>query len=505
MIRKASVTVLAVVIVAGVALALYARSVLASENVRATLESQLTSYFGQPVRIGAAGASIFPRVALRLSDVAIGSPPTVIVEQVSISTGLRGLFSRRIEDAAVALANGRVVLPAALRLGNASDEASAPTAAVVTIASVRTISLSNVEFIAGKTAMRFDMQSALTGDRLDVSQLSATSERTQLEATGALTSVSRMQGGFSVNADPLDLDELLALGSGFSSPLEAQGAIDPPASGATMRLEATIKAPHGRFAGYDFSSCAATLEATPGRVAMPTLTFQVFGGHFTGSLNLDATTAPPQLQLRGNAGGIDVAQLAASAGTPGSITGRLAATVAVSAAGDDAQALLRSARGTADTAITDGSIPGLEMVRTIVLAFGKPSGAPLPGMGSAFQRLAGLFSIQSGVLRSDDLRFASRDFDMGGKASMIVESGAIDARTDVVLSRELSAQAGTDLRRYAEQEGRVIVPAHVTGTLNEPLISFDLAAASRRALENELQRRAKSLLGDLFRRKKGGG
>ncbi|MGH6886648.1 MAG: hypothetical protein ACREGK_11320, partial [Geminicoccales bacterium] len=201
-------------IVAGVALALYARSVLASGNVRATLESQLTSYFGQPVRIGGAGASIFPRVALQLSHVAIGSPPTVTLEQVSISTGLRGLFSRRIEDAAVALANGRVVLPAALSLGNASDEASAPTAAVVTIASVRTISLSNVEFIAGKTAMRFDMQSALTGDRLDVSQLSASSERTQLEATGALTSVSRMQGGFSVNADPLDLDELLALGSG---------------------------------------------------------------------------------------------------------------------------------------------------------------------------------------------------------------------------------------------------------------------------------------------------
>ena len=138
------------------------------------------------------------------------------------------------------------------------------------------------------------------------------------------------------------------------------------------------------------------------------------------------------------------------------------------------------------------------------VGFGTPPGAPPPGSGSAFSRLAGHFQIQKGVLRSDNLTFASRDFDMGGRAALVVRSGVIDSTVDVVLSRELTAQAGTDLRRYAASDGRVIIPAHITGTISQPSISLDLAAATRRALENELKRRAKSWLDQLFRRKKGG-
>jgi hypothetical protein len=71
----------------------------------------------------------------------------------------------------------------------------------------------------------------------------------------------------------------------------------------------------------------------------------------------------------------------------------------------------------------------------------------------------------------------------------------------VVLSTELSAQAGVDLRRYAQQDGRVVVPATIGGTLQRPTVALDTAAAMRRALGNEIQRRTKSLLDGLFRRR----
>jgi hypothetical protein len=94
---------------------------------------------------------------------------------------------------------------------------------------------------------------------------------------------------------------------------------------------------------------------------------------------------------------------------------------------------------------------------------------------------------------------------MGGRASLAVPNGAVDAHVDVVLSRELTAQAGTDLRRYAASDGRVIVPAQISGTLNQPTVTVDVAAAMRRALENELKRRTRGWLDDLIKRKKGGG
>jgi uncharacterized protein involved in outer membrane biogenesis len=349
------------------------------------------------------------------------------------------------------------------------------------------------------------MESALTGDRLDVSSLTATSERSRLEATGALTNVSGMQGAFTVEAGMLDLDELLALASGFTSPAKQAGANDPGSAAEAMRLALDVTAASGSLAGYDFSDLTARLEGTPSRVELNPLALRTFGGHFKGALQVNTSTATPTLSLRGNVAEIDVARLADTAGVPGSITGQLGGTVVLNSRATDAATLVRSARGSAVVAIVNGTIPGLEMVRTIVLAFGKPAGAPPPGSGSAFTNLGGDFAIDDGVLRSENLTFASRDFDMRGRASLRVANGGLDALTDVVLSKELTAQAGTDLRRYAQSDGRIVLPARITGTISEPSISLDLAAATRRALENELKRRAKSLLDDLFRRKKGGG
>jgi hypothetical protein len=64
---------------------------------------------------------------------------------------------------------------------------------------------------------------------------------------------------------------------------------------------------------------------------------------------------------------------------------------------------------------------------------------------------------------------------------------------NVILSRELTAQAGTDLRRYAQQDGRIVLPATIGGTLAHPRVSIDVAAILNRALQNEIQRRLKGL------------
>ena len=123
------------------------------------------------------------------------------------------------------------------------------------------------------------------------------------------------------------------------------------------------------------------------------------------------------------------------------------------------------------------------------------------GSGSAFSRLGGTFALAGGVVDSTDITMASRDFDLNGRGRVELASGALSARGDVVLSSELTAQAGVDLRRYAQQDGRVVVPATIGGTLQQPTVALDVAAATRRALGNEIQRRTKSLLDGLFRRR----
>jgi hypothetical protein len=134
------------------------------------------------------------------------------------------------------------------------------------------------------------------------------------------------------------------------------------------------------------------------------------------------------------------------------------------------------------------------MVRPVVLAFGKPSGAAPSGSGSSFSSLAGNFTLSNLTLASQNLTLEARDFSSRGTATLNLASGVLQSHVDLILSQELTAQAGTDLRRYAEENGRVVVPATVGGTLTRPTVFVDTTAAMKRAAENEVKRKAGSFL-----------
>jgi uncharacterized protein involved in outer membrane biogenesis len=231
------------------------------------------------------------------------------------------------------------------------------------------------------------------------------------------------------------------------------------------------------------------------------LSLRALGGRFRGSLEADTARTVPRLRMTGRVDSVDVRDVMKATGSAGGITGQLGGTVSLTGTGADAASLLRSSEGSISAAVTNGTMPNLDLVRAIVLAFGKPSGAPPEGSGSSFSRLGGTFALAAGTLSSNDLTMTSRDFDLAGRGSLRLATGGVDARVDVVLSKELTAQAGVDLRRYAQENGHVVVPATIGGTLQQPTVFIDVAAATGRALRNELKRRATTLLEKLFKKK----
>jgi uncharacterized protein involved in outer membrane biogenesis len=482
------------------ALYVAASRVLGSGLVRARLEQQLSVRLGQPVRIGSASAAVFPRVAVDLHDVTVGAPAAITLGRIRIVTGLRALLSRTIQDAEVILDDGELRLPLPFDLFPATPVAvTAAAASALTVASIRVIALRRLTLIAGDQKWLTEADGTIEGDRLEVTRVSAESNVTRLHGSGAIASMVRSEGQFSVAADPLDLGELIAFGSAFARPAAAAPATATAKS--PMHVRVVLTAPSGRFAIHQFRDLAATVDLTDGALSLSPFAVSALGGRFQGRLDADTRKALPLLRLTGRIDGLDVVEVMKAAGSEGGITGRLGGSLSVSGTGTDSEVLLRSARGSMTAAITDGTMPRLELVRPIVLAFGRPSGAPPQGSGSAFSRLGGTFALAGGVVDSSDISMASRDFDLNGRGRVELASGALSARGDVALSSELTAQAGTDLRRYAQQDGRVVVPATIGGTLQQPTVALDVAAATRRALGNEIQRRTKSLLDGLFRRR----
>jgi len=497
--RKLLVALLALVVLLGGGYFLL-QWLLVSDVMRAELERQLSAYLQQPVTIKSARAAIFPRVAISLGDVVIGAQQSIVLGEVRIVTGLRPLLSRRVEQAEVRVRDGRLTLPLPFTLTPEIGPAVSQPVPALALTSIESIELRAITLISGGQEWLVDADCAVTGDRLEVSQLAASGPTTRLKATGTLTSISGLQGQFTARAEPLGVDELLAFGSGLSGGAATDSrAVSKP---VPINLVVALTAPAGRLAGYDLRGLTTTAAITAAGVALAPLSVGSFGGTFAGRLDVDTGRSVPAMKLAGRVEGLDVATVLQAAGSQGGVTGTFGGTISLSASGTETLAFLRSARGTVAATIVNGAIPHLDLVRPIVLAFGKPSGAPPQGSGSTFTRLGGTFALADGTMASDDVTMASRDLDMAGRGTVHVASGAVSARTDLVLSQELTSQAGVDLRRYAQEDGRVVVPATISGTLQKPAVTLDIAAAARRALTNELQRRTKSLLGDFFKRKK---
>ena len=506
MLRKVLIGVVVLIVLAAAAIALVARGIIGNDTLRTTLEQQLSARLKQPVRIARLGATFYPRVAIDLHDVTIGEPAGATIAELSVTTGLRGLLSRRVEDAEVIVSNSRIPVPVAVGIAGAVTSGPPSSGGTgVTIVSVKTLAFRHVEVAAGSRSLLIDLESALTGDRLDVTRLAARSEGTRLDATGAMTSLSQRQGRFTATASQLNLDELLALvselstsaGSGTATPTRSASA-----SAAAPPLDVTIelKAPGGKLGGYAFTALATTLHVTAAALRLQPLRFGVFGGTYEGSIGVATAVATPEVSAGGTIAGLDVLAMLRETRGSSSVSGKLSGTINLTTRGTSADEMLASARGNGRVTITDGVIPGLEMVRTVVLAFGKPSGAAPGGSGSAFQRIDAAFALANRTLHSDDLTFASRDFDMAGAPTIHLPEGGINMHASVRLSPELTAQAGTDLRRYAEEDGRIVVPAVITGTVAAPSVMVDVKSVVRRAFENEVNRRVRGLFDRIIKK-----
>ena len=72
---------------------------LGGDGIRLALERQASGWLGQPVRIASATGQVFPRLGIQLREVRIGEPVKIQLADVEVSTSLRSLMSRRIEDA----------------------------------------------------------------------------------------------------------------------------------------------------------------------------------------------------------------------------------------------------------------------------------------------------------------------------------------------------------------------------------------------------------------------
>ncbi len=458
---------------------------VAGDGVRLALERQATAWLGQPVRIATASARLLPRPGIRLGNVTVGEPVRLTLASIAVSTDLAALVRRLLENAELVVSDSRIQMPLPLaRSGPSPDDDGGGEP--IRFVSIRSIALDNVRLVSRGQEILVNAESALEGSRLTVRRFEAESGGATLSAEGVVELAPRVDATLRIRADLLDVDQLLALAEAFA-PAAAGDAGGPP-----PRIAARVSAERARAGGLDVRQFATDLQADGQNVSLSPLTFQLFGGRYQGSI--DARLGETlEASLRSRIIDLDVAQLADYGGAPGALTGTLTGAGTFTGRGADLAAVLRSARGEGTASVVNGTIQRLNLIRTVVLFFGRP--APDAAGGSdAFERIDLRFSLADRLVTAEALSLQSADADIVGSGTLSLETRRLDGQLDLSLSEALSAQAGTDLRRYTREGNRIVLPARIGGRLGEPQLRIDAAAAVGRGLRNEVQRRLGGLL-----------
>jgi uncharacterized protein involved in outer membrane biogenesis len=501
-VKKIAIAVAVVLLLVLGGLALWARSVLTGDNVRAAVAAQVSQALGQPVTIGGIGAKIFPRVTLDLTDVSIGQPARIQLKTLHVGTDFRALISRRIERAAVRVKGARLELP--LPPLGTSTPASAPSGpAPVEIVSVDEIVLEDVDVVSGGRTLHGDIELVPQGTGVVFRRVALEAEGTSITATGTLTSLTPLEGRFEAQAASLNFDRLVAFLSEFAgSAPPAAGSPAPaaapaaPATRSVGKIEFSLRADQAAAGGLQLGKLAATAHVTPGGVTLDPVGFDLFGGRYEGSMHVTAD-AEPRFSWKARVTGMNMKDIMAFAGSPGTITGTLAGSLALDGAGLDMERALRTARGTARIDVANGTMAGLSLVRTVVtslsgrggLATSVTSGAQAQAGGGAggnerFSKLGATLALAGGAMRTNDFSLTSPDVDLTGTATLSLARMTADMKGRVRLSEKLSKEAGTDLYRYTQEGGRVTLPATVSGPLENLSVRVDVSAAASRALRN---------------------
>jgi uncharacterized protein involved in outer membrane biogenesis len=487
---------------------LWVSAVFTQDNVRAALAAQLSESLGQPVAVGGIGASIYPRVTVNLTEVAIGEPARIRVDTLHIGTALGALFSRRIEHAALRLSGAKVELPLPDFAIASPADAGGSSAAPVELVSIDEIVLNDVEIVSGGRTLRGDIELEPRSAGVIVRRMTLSADDAAVDITGQITDLSGPSGELTIKAGALNFDSLLAFASAFAGGVGAGGS---PAGGAavpsTMNIAASIDAESATIGTLSLQNLSGRARILPDRVTLDPIGFGLFGGKYEGVLTLMAG-GTSGFRLKAALAGIDMASAMAFAGSPDTLSGRLSATIDLAGVGIDAQSALSTAKGTARVDITNGTVKNLGLVRSVVVATSGRSDVSAASAGESrderFSRLGATLSVASGVAATDDLRFESDDLVLAAAGTIRLDGRAIDLAGHVQLSDKLSQQAGRDLVRYTQEQGRVTLPARITGSTANPQVRIDVASLARRAITNkakeEIQNAVKKGLGGLFRK-----
>ncbi len=328
-------------------------------------------------------------------------------------------------------------------------------------------------------------------------------DESNIQAKLAVVNWSQPAINFDLAADRLNVDRYVPP-SKPGAPPAAGGAAGAAGTAAaeqpidlsalkTLNATGSVKIGALQVSNIKAENVSLTIKAAGGRLDVSPMSAHLYQGMLAGGASVNANGN--SFALKQQLSGVSVGPLLRDAANKDVLEGHGNVALDVATAGTTVPALKKALNGTANVALKDGAIKGIDLAGTIrraramLGAKGAIEEQAKGGDKTDFSELTGSFVIKNGVAHSDDLQGKSPLLRLAGAGDIDIGEGTLNYTLKASVVATAGGQGGKDLAQVAG----VTVPVHVTGPFDHLKYGVDVGAlagdAAKDALARELERR----------------
>ncbi len=341
------------------------------------------------------------------------------------------------------------------------------------------------------------------GKRNANAELAVKLDESNIQAKLGVANWAQPAVSFDLVADRLNVDRYfppakpapaLAGGAGKSGG-GAAGEEKPIDLAALKTLNATgsVKVGALQVRNIKADNVAAGIKAAGGRLDVNPISASLYQGTLAGTGAVNANNN--SYAVKQTLAGVSVGPLLRDAAGKDLLEGRGNVALDVTAAGNTVTALKKALAGSANVALKDGALKGVDIAGAIRQAralLGSKSALEQQAKGGQktdFSELTASFVIKNGVAHNDDLKAASPLLRLSGAGDVDIGEGRMNYALKATVVATSTGQGGKDLAQIAG----VTVPVKVTGPFDSLSYTVDIGAlatdVAKDALQRELERR----------------
>lgn len=254
--------------------------------------------------------------------------------------------------------------------------------------------------------------------------------------------------------------------------------------------------------GLELEQVDLNLQTKDGRMRLHPMSAGLFGGSYSGDINIDVSGSVPVLSMNESVEGIDLARLALAMFEQENITGTMSGNFKLAGRGMDMVEVQRTLDGNLSFELKDGTYEGTdiwyELRRTRALFKKETPPEPVLPARTKFTSVTATGVVTDGIMRNDDLVADLPFMQLTGEGDVDLPAGTVDYDLRARVFAKPEAMRGATAEEI-EDLTKTIIPLEITGPLTAPKVRPDIEELLRQRVEEEVKDMLKDKLEDLFR------